>query len=240
MILLPPDSSFLDLTVGCVAGASPAVERLSLPLTLTRRAALKIAIRARASTSPHTNYASLYFRFLLSANLVDHNRQVPRNSGGGDCQPLRRGVNQEHCLRQQLFSGGQVRQRLNLFDVDRAAFDDRPPEGKRRRLFGPFREQLRERHRIFSRKRYGRRSLELVLDLLDRCALGSSHCKRILNYAIIDIRASQLPPQPLVISDLEPLKPNQQRVGRRFKLAMKYFNFLFFLKFCLHSSTPTF
>src|SRR5262245_62876266 len=61
---------------------------------------------------------------LLIGDLLDNDRQISSHSFDRDRKTLRRRVEQEHQLADQLLFRGQSGKGVNVFDVDNAAFDN--------------------------------------------------------------------------------------------------------------------
>ncbi len=79
---------------------------------------------------------------------ADGDREVARQRVQRHRDALRRSVQQEHDLAEQLFLRREIRELLNLGDGDDAAFDDSGLELKCRNVFGDLGERLGERHRV--------------------------------------------------------------------------------------------
>src|SRR3974390_2715893 len=89
-----------------------------------------------------------FLELLFLDALVDDDGQVAADSVHRSNQALRRGTDQEQQLRVNLFLRRHVRERLDVFDRDDAAFDHTGLEGEFRVVFRVLGERLRERNWI--------------------------------------------------------------------------------------------
>src|SRR5580692_3575831 len=117
--------------------------------------------------------------------LIDGYREVARQrvQGGGDS--LRRGVQEEHDLADQLFLGRHGGKLLNLRDRDHASFDDAGLELKRRNVFGNLGEGLGQRHGIGIRVGDGVGALQVLQDAFGGRAGSGALRERVLDDLIL-------------------------------------------------------
>src|SRR5262249_54447872 len=103
---------------------------------------------------------------------ADRNGQVARQSVERGCNTLRRSIEQEHDLADQLFLRRQVRKLLNFSDGNDTAFHDARFELKCWNVLGNFRERLGQSDWISVRVRDGIRAAEIFQKIFGGSALS--------------------------------------------------------------------
>src|SRR5262249_28317430 len=116
---------------------------------------------------------------------ADRNGQVARQSVERGCDALRRSVEQEHDLADQLFLRRQVRKLLNFRDRNGAAFNDARLELKCGNVLGDFRKRLGQRDRIGVRVSDGVRSAQILQKAFGGSALPCALRQRILHDLVL-------------------------------------------------------
>src|ERR1700758_4612343 len=111
--------------------------------------ALWLCSRDPALAPPFTRYLTCCFRKLLLFNcLIDDDCQIAAGCVDDCCQTLRRGVDEEEQLREDLFLARHGGQSLHFLDVDDLAVNDSKLEGELGVVRNPGRERLCQSDRV--------------------------------------------------------------------------------------------
>src|SRR5467141_2308832 len=169
---------------------------------------------------------------------ADGHRKVTRQSVQGHGDALRRSVQQEHDLADQLLLRREVRELLNLRDRNDAALDHAGLELKRRDVFGNLGERLGQRDRVGRGVGDRIRSAQVLEQVLGGGTRAGTLRERVLYDLVLAARGLHGAAELGVVLDRDALKgrENDRRYFR--KLGLELVEVLLFFAAILHKFAP--
>src|SRR5467141_4477558 len=169
---------------------------------------------------------------------ADGHRKVTRQSVQGHGDTLRRSVQQEHDLANQLLLRREVRELLNLPDRNDAALDHAGLELKRRDVFGNLGERLSQRDRIGRGIGDRIRSAQVLEQVLGGGTRAGTLRERVLHNLVLAARSLHGAAEFGVIFDRDALKGRENDRRYSGKLGLELVEVLLFFAAILHNFAP--
>src|SRR5258707_6066619 len=165
---------------------------------------------------------------------VDGYRKVARQRVQRDGDPLRRSVQEEHDLADQLFLGRHGGKLLDLRNRDHPAFDDTGLKLERRNIFRNLGESLRQRNRIGVRVSDGVGALQVLQDAFGGCAGAGALREGVLYDLVLAAGFFHFAAEFRVVFNGDALEGGQNDRGDLRKLRLQIVEILLLFAFLLH------
>src|SRR5579863_8155858 len=165
---------------------------------------------------------------------ADGNREVARQRVQRHGDALRRSVQEEHDLADQLFLGRHGGKLLDLGDRDHAAFNDAGLELERRNVFGNLGESLGQRHGIGVGVGDGVGALEVFQDAFGGRAGAGALRKRVLDDLILAAGFLDFAAELGVVFNGDALEGGENDGGNLRELRFQIVEVFLFFAFLLH------